>query len=505
MLRPGQCTLVVPLFNESRRFPIFAPEFGEFLTAHGSISELIFVDDGSSDRTPDLVGTFIADNPALCVRLIARDHKGKGAAVAAGLLSATTELAAFCDLDLATPLHELMRIVETASRAPILAIGSRGTIASRITKSQAPLRAFLGRNYNRLVQLVLVPGVDDTQCGAKAAPSAIWQKLLPLCREEGLAWDAEVIAIARVLGVSVQEIGIEWHHESGSRIRPLRDGLTMLGAIPRIRHTLTSLLKSRANVPAEGGGSFDDDNARMLATTDTTHWWFRSKATFVSMAMGRAFSHHDGWLVDVGAGSGGVTSGLGWDPKHVLALERNPQLAKAAKDRHALSAIQSDASKLPIPDSTASVVCLLDVLEHQSDPLPMLEEAARILRQDGCLIVNVPAHPWLWSAADEVLGHARRYNRRALRRDLERGGLEVLWMSHVFSWLVAPVWLMRRAVPGSEPQLGLSIDSAILDHVTMVLTRLEMFVTSKIPFPLGTSILCVCVRNGSARRRTLTQ
>ncbi len=485
-------TLVVPLFNESSRFASYAPELRDFIESYVPYGEIVFVDDGSSDDTARLVQRFIEGGSSGRMRLLRRTHLGKGAAVAAGLAAARTELAAFCDLDLATPLTELERIVDAAARAQLLAIGSRGATSSSITRRQSPGRELLGRSYNRAVQLSLVPGIVDTQCGAKAAPTGVWNKILPLCGEEGFAWDVEVIAVSRALGVTVQEIGIEWRHQAGSRVHPLRDGVKMLQAIPRIRRRLRTVLRVRSKADT-GGGAFADQNATALAEADTSHWWFRNKATFVSLLM-RRYAPKDGWLIDVGAGPGGVTAMLGWAPDRSLALEGNPELVVAARRRHALFGVAGDAASIPLGDSTSNVVCLLDVIEHISDPVPTIREAARILTPEGRLIVNVPAHPLLWSAADEVLGHARRYTTRRLRQDLEQGGFEVLWMSHVFSWLFVPVWLRRRATPGRSAQLGLDVESSLINLVSMLLTRIEWAIVSLVPLPVGTSLLCVCAR-----------
>jgi SAM-dependent methyltransferase len=185
---------------------------------------------------------------------------------------------------------------------------------------------------------------------------------------------------------------------------------------------------------------------------------------------------------------------LGWAPDRSMALERNTQLVQETKRRNALQAVVGDAAQLPIADATANVVCLLDVIEHLSDPVSAIREAARVLTSDGRLIINVPAHPRLWSSADEVLGHARRYTRSSLRAELERGGCEIVWSSHVFSWLVVPVWLRRRTRPSGEPQLGLDVSSPGIDRLSMLFTRFEWIIVSHVPLRFGTSILCLAKR-----------
>lgn len=139
----------------------------------------------------------------------------------------------------------------------------------------------------------------------------------------------------------------------------------------------------------------------------------------------------------------------------------------------------------------SGVVTLLDVIEHLEDPDATLREARRVLDDRGVLVINVPAHEWLWSGADELLGHVRRYTRPVLRDQLQAAGFEPLWMSHVFSWLVLPVWLQRRLVTDQRRQLGLEDTSPLVDRLAMVLTRLERVLVRRLPLPLGTSVLCV--------------
>jgi SAM-dependent methyltransferase len=134
---------------------------------------------------------------------------------------------------------------------------------------------------------------------------------------------------------------------------------------------------------------------------------------------------------------------------------------------------------------------LLDVIEHLDDPAPALAEARRLLAPGGKLVVTVPAHRFLWSSADVALGHARRYTRRTLREEVEAAGFEVERLTHVFSWLLAPVFLKRRLGKGEEPQLGLDVSSPFVDRAAALLTRVERALVGKVSLPFGSSVMCV--------------
>ncbi|HYL50711.1 MAG TPA: methyltransferase domain-containing protein, partial [Acidimicrobiia bacterium] len=388
--------------------------------------------------------------------------------------------AAFCDLDLSTPIHDLARVIDAARRAPVVAIGSRDVAASTITRHEGIAREFLGRAYNRAVQVAVTPGILDTQCGAKAARTELWHRVLRRCNEQGFAWDVEVVAMSQQLGIAVQEVPIEWHHDQGSRVHVLRDGIAMLRALPRIRANIKSSVGAR-NMPG-----------------DDAHWWFRSKAAFVAWAV-RRWRPGDGWLLDLGGGSGTVTFRVAWPPERTLIVDTSAELVSQAKFRLPLETMRADVTRLPLRRASASIVFLLDVIEHLEEPRRALVEARRVIAPDGLLIVNVPGHPRLWSASDEVLGHRRRYSAASLRSELDQGGFEVLFLSHIFSWLALPMWAVRRR-RASNPRLGLDMTSPVFDRAALFLTRIVQAVVGRVSLPVGTSVFCVAKPRRAADR-----
>lgn len=488
---PSTVGLIVPVFDEAVRAPEFIEELVAFVRTLPAGSQLLVVDDGSTDGTGDLVEQALEQHGDLAT-VLRRPHLGKGAAVAAGLRTMSQPILAFCDVDLSTSLDDLRRIIDAAGRPNALAIGSRDLSGSRLTRPEGRVREALGRAYNRLLQATVVPGVVDTQCGAKAARAEVWAEVLPWCGEEGFAWDAEVVAVASARGMDVQELPVTWSHDARSKVRVGHDGLAMVWATPRIWRSRRA---ARASAGPRVSEVFAADNADLLISADRDHWWFRSKASLVATALRRSGgAPHGDWLVDVGGGAGGVTALLGWPASSSLSVDGNEELVRSAHRAHGLPGARALTAALPLRGEAVAVVCLLDVIEHLDDPVSTLREARRSLRPDGRLVVMVPAHPWLWSSYDEELGHRRRYTRRALRADLRAAGFAPAYLTHVFSWLVLPAWLTRRARRAPSVEAQLATASVAVDRASLLLTWMERQLIGRVSVPVGTSILCVAVK-----------
>jgi len=263
--------------------------------------------------------------------------------------------------------------------------------------------------------------------------------------------------------------------------------------------TLAELPSQR---PADG--VFRPDQAATLLESDREHWWFDCKARIVSAVLADVLpSGLRGPLVDVGAGAAGVTARLRWPYGPSIGIEGAAASAAEGRRRHGLALLAGTVDNLPLHAGTAAVVTLLDVIEHLEDPVPALLEARRVLMPGGVVLVTAPAHAWLWSEADRFLGHHRRYTRQMVRRDLERAGFQVLFATHMFSWLVLPVLLQRRLARSTEQQLGLQATSPALASIASRLSGAESRVLRHVRLPAGTSVLAVGHVPGAERIEAL--
>jgi dolichyl-phosphate beta-glucosyltransferase len=229
---PVGVSLVVPAFNEEARLAETLAELRAFLSARPWRWEVRVVDDGSSDRTPQVVEEHARRDARIVLQR--EPHRGKGGAVKAGLLAATQPYRFICDADLSMPVAELPRFLPPVLTDFDVAIGSReGHGARRI--GEPLVRHVAGRVFNYAVQRLTMSGIEDTQCGFKMFSGRAVETIFPLVGIDGWAFDIEVLTIARAQGLRIVEVPIEWHYRRASRISLFRDGVSMFTELLRIR------------------------------------------------------------------------------------------------------------------------------------------------------------------------------------------------------------------------------------------------------------------------------
>ena len=223
-MRPVFLSIVIPTYNEEALISDTLGQVAEFLSNREYTWEVVVADDGSTDATARLVEDFAKDNPQ--VRLLGLSHHGKGWAVREGMLQACGQYRFLCDADLSMPIEQVERFLPPQTVGLDLAIGSREVAGARRI-GEPVYRHIMGRFYNALVRILVVPGVRDTQCGFKCFRSDIVPSLFLRQTMEGFAFDVEVLFLARKDKLSIGEIGIDWHFRQGSKVHPLRDSLVM--------------------------------------------------------------------------------------------------------------------------------------------------------------------------------------------------------------------------------------------------------------------------------------
>jgi dolichyl-phosphate beta-glucosyltransferase len=225
-------SIVIPAYNEERRLGATLLAVSDFLRLQPWQWEVRVVDDGSGDGTVAVANGLAASEPRIFVQC--EPHRGKGGAVKAGLTAALGDFRFICDADLSMPIEELVRFLPPQADAFDVAIGSReGRRARRIGE---PLyRHLMGRLFNRGVQWLVLPGIEDSQCGFKMFTADAVRRIFPRVTVDGWAFDVEVLAVARAQRLRVIEVPIEWHYRAESRLSMLRDGWQMLKELLRIR------------------------------------------------------------------------------------------------------------------------------------------------------------------------------------------------------------------------------------------------------------------------------
>ncbi len=268
-------TLVLPAYNEAERLGPALDELFGYLHRRGQEArdgapgsaalpdrvDVLVVDDGSSDGTADLVrarpeaaAEASGGRPELTV--ISVPHGGKGAAVRAGMLAATSDYIVFTDADMATPPDMIPLLVEALDTNDI-ALGSRiQPDGSDMRKSQPWYRRLLGKAFHVLAAIWVVGPVKDTQCGFKGFRRAAAHDLFARQKVTSIVFDVEVISLARRRGYRMAIVPIRWADRRGSRMHA-RPGLALRVAwdllrIPLIHRRLGGRPAEVLGQPGEG-------------------------------------------------------------------------------------------------------------------------------------------------------------------------------------------------------------------------------------------------------------
>ena len=238
---PPKLSIVVPAFNEAARLGQSLTAILSYLNERREQSELIVVDDGSSDATSAIAEAAMGDAGRVNARLIRyEENRGKGYAVRLGLLEAKANIALFSDADLSTPITESPKLIDPIQSGEWdLTFGSRALDRRLIGVHQPWRREQGGRVFNLIVRLSTTLPFWDTQCGFKAFRMSVCRPLIEAARIDRFGFDVELIYLGHLAQLRLREIPVRWNHTAGGPLDSSgtysRDSLRMINEVRRIR------------------------------------------------------------------------------------------------------------------------------------------------------------------------------------------------------------------------------------------------------------------------------
>jgi SAM-dependent methyltransferase len=484
-------SLVVPVYNEEMRLPGTLARLAVFASDEALSLEVIVADDGSTDRTAAVFKEWVDRHAStrLQCSLVQIAHRGKGAAVRAGMQRVTAPIVGYTDADLSAGPDAILQLLAAIARGADIAIASRGLPESILARRQPWYREMAGRTLN--VGLRKLTGIPfrDTQCGLKLFRAHAAREVFRHQRIDGFAFDVELVMIAMKAGFTIDEIPVTWVHEAGSKLSLFRDPLPMARDILRTRR------RFRHGIQAPGVPSHDA--METMTGNEDSHWWHVAKRRIVSAEIPAIAPQR---CLDIGCGGGAML--LEASKKGgAVGTDLSTIALKSARARGLRALVRAEGASLPLASRSFSAVLALDVIEHHAQPEVLLGEIARVLVPGGRLIVTVPAYQWMWSYADDVLGHYRRYTRSRLKDELRSAGFDVRRVTYFHSWLLPIAWTFRtlRTLLG---RTGAADDFQVhptLNRILLGVCSIETRYSRRANLPFGLSVLAIAERREPVR------
>ncbi|OGY31406.1 MAG: hypothetical protein A3C02_01300 [Candidatus Andersenbacteria bacterium RIFCSPHIGHO2_02_FULL_45_11] len=210
-------SVVIPAYNEEKRLPNTLRATIEYLKASPHEWEILVVNDGSHDKTADIVREYAIQDKQVKLLEYGKNH-GKGYAVRYGMTHATGDIQVFMDADNSTSIDHIEKFLPYTQKGFDVVIGSRDVDGADISVHQPKYKELLGDLGNLWIQLWAVPGIKDTQAGFKMFTKKASQNVFPYLTIDRWGFDVEALAVARMKGYSISEQPITWINDPNSKV-----------------------------------------------------------------------------------------------------------------------------------------------------------------------------------------------------------------------------------------------------------------------------------------------
>lgn len=208
-------SIIVPAYNEENRIAPTLQIINTFFASQNYSYEIIVVDDGSKDQTTTVVNNLKLPHTQV---ISYGGNRGKGYAINFGVKASSGDWILMTDADNSTPIEQFSKLFTQTDQFEVI-IGSRYMSGSTVTVKQSTPRIVMSRLGNLLVQLLVLPGLFDTQCGFKLFSASAARAIFPLQTIWGWGFDIEILRIAKEQGYKIKQVPITWRNDDQSRIQ----------------------------------------------------------------------------------------------------------------------------------------------------------------------------------------------------------------------------------------------------------------------------------------------
>ena len=224
-------SVIIPAYNEENRIGVTLDTLLTYFSGQSYSAEIIVVDDGSEDKTSEVVRTFAPQ-----VTLLRYEkNRGKGYAMRYGVPEASGEYRLVYDADGSTPIEDIEKAWVLHDGGIDIVIGSRALPDSNVTLRQPLYRQSMGRIYNVLLRLLFLTPFKDTQCGFKSISAKCADEVFPKLTTDGFGMDCEMLFVASKKGFTVAEIPVTWINSLESKVDAFWHSLEMIFEVIGIR------------------------------------------------------------------------------------------------------------------------------------------------------------------------------------------------------------------------------------------------------------------------------
>lgn len=487
MGRKIDISIIIPAYNEEKRLGLFLEQVISYCRNSEKVYEIIIVDDGSKDKTFDIAVSYKNKFPNLNVIQISR-NAGKGYAVKRGLFEATGNICLFMDADGSVAPEEIEKNIHYITEENYdIFIGSRVLTNNGQMLKVRWYRKFIGAVFNFFVHTFLNENIQDTQCGFKIFKRDIITPIFSRNYLRGFGFDVEVLYLAHKMGYKIKEGPVSWHHVGGSKINLLADSIKMFFNILQVRNWHYTPINPDCKY-------MGPDEYRYMYDLEAYHWWFVCRNNLV-LHLIKSFKVSSPVILDAGCGTG--MNLLAFNKiGEAFGFDISRQAVEFCLKRGLNHVIQCPIENIEYKDKKFDIITCLDVLEHVPNSHHALLELKRVLKDDGRMIITVPAFRMLWSQHDDALCHLRRYEKYSFLQELNEAGLRVEKIGYYFFtsfFAVAPIRIIRRFLGNRHTLCSdtTTLPPKLLNECMKLLFDMEIKISCHVELPFGTTLYAV--------------